>query len=184
LHAANVHALLQETADQIDSNKYPYATGWNPHLGYGRVNAQRALAQAPGYTNTPAQRFFGLYDAKGKLNYARQKLRVRLKHTNRALRGFTGVVDVSLNGTTVAQFASVGPAWRWNSKETRGRTRSAAGSALKLTYSKTKAKLVLKLKAVPLPAPGADVTLRLVFGNYGGGEVTLVPDAHGKLRLP
>ncbi len=42
-----VQNVLQESADKID--RYPYAaSGWNKHVGYGRVNAYNAVRQALG----------------------------------------------------------------------------------------------------------------------------------------
>ncbi len=58
----DVKLLLQETADKIDNSNYPYSAGWNQYLGYGRINALRAVQMASGYTNsafvTPATAFY------------------------------------------------------------------------------------------------------------------------------
>jgi len=48
-----VKSLLQETADKIDSGNYPYSDGWNQYLGYGRINAFRAVQMADN-TNSSA----------------------------------------------------------------------------------------------------------------------------------
>jgi hypothetical protein len=182
LNASNVQALLQETADKIDSNAYPYVSGWNRYLGYGRVNAHQALQLAPGYTNTPVRRFFGLYDAKGKLNYARRKLKLKFIHENRSLEGYNGTTEVLLNEALAEEFGAAGAQWRWNGRQTRGKARNASGSILKLLYSKKKAKVVVKLKNVALPAAGEQVRVHLEFGRYGAGEAMVDPDVHGKVK--
>lgn len=43
-----VKDIITSTADKVDSVRFPYTNGWNSRLGYGRINAYRALAKANG----------------------------------------------------------------------------------------------------------------------------------------
>jgi parallel beta-helix repeat protein len=48
--SANVTDIMTSSADKIDQDRYTYdETGWNDHLGYGRINAFKALFRTKGY---------------------------------------------------------------------------------------------------------------------------------------
>lgn len=48
-----VKDIITSTADKVDSARFPYTDGWNSRLGYGRINAYRALSKANGSPAPP-----------------------------------------------------------------------------------------------------------------------------------
>jgi|GEM_PF-2765995 len=175
----NVKALLQETADKIDSSKYPYnVAGWNEYLGYGRINAGNAVAMAPGYTNTP----FSFVSAKGKINSNAGKLSAKLQYQSGMLAGYTGQVIVELDGNVVGTFDAGAGAWKWNKKVVKGKNKAANKDLLKIIAKLTKKQIVLKLKNLTYTPAGSTTEFTLAFTGGQIGKITLNLDSKGKFK--
>lgn len=66
---AEVERIIAETADKVDQTQYPYINDpahpystWNSHLGYGRINAYKALSLANGRPNPPTINLSIIYE--------------------------------------------------------------------------------------------------------------------------
>ena len=173
----NVKALLQETADKIDSSTHPYnSAGWNEYLGYGRINAERAVALAPNYTNTP----FAFISAKGKINAKAKKLVAKLEYLNGMLANYTGDVTVELDGNLVATFQAA--AWKWNKKNTKGKNKSTVKNLIKITSKLTKKQIIVKVKNLSYLPSGNTAELTLAFTGGQIGKINLALDTKGKFK--
>ena len=174
----NVKALLQETADKIDTVNYPYANGWSQYLGYGRINADRAVLTAPGYTNTPIERKITFTGAKGKINEGKGRIKAKLSQIEPPPAGFYETALVRLNGTIIAQFGKGG--WKWNSKGTKGKNKTVTGDMLKLGGKPGKYYTLFKASHLMLAPLSQDVIFELVLETESQGTITLHLDPNGR----
>jgi len=178
----NVKALLQETADKIASNNYPYINGWNQYLGYGRINAANAVAMAPGYTNTPSAHDFELSACKGRINIPKNKFKAKLQHDVN-LGHFTNAVIVTLDGMKVAEFSGGEFNWKWNKKQTRGKNKNISKDLIKfITGRKGINTVIVKLKNISGVTLKPEITLRIQITGKNSGAAFLKPDSKGKFK--
>ncbi|MCK5851411.1 S8 family serine peptidase [bacterium] len=177
----NVKALLQESADKISSNNYPYVGGWNQYFGYGRINAMRAVVMAPGYTNTPSAHNFEMTAHKGKINLPKNKFKAKLRHDFN-LNSITNAVTITLDNVIIAQFTG-GGAWKWNKKQTRGKNKNAGKDLIKFIAGKKGGNTVMiKLKNVSGATLKNQMILKIQFNGGPSGMAVLTPDAKGKIK--
>jgi subtilisin family serine protease len=173
----NVKALLQETADKIDSSTHTYNSyGWNEYLGYGRINAGKAVQLAQNYTNTP----FAFISAKGKINVKSKKMTAKLQYLSGMLYNYKGDVTVELDGNVVATFDA--SSWKWNTKNPKGKNKNANKDLLKITAKLTKQKIILKIKNLAYVPTGNSTELTLAFSGGQIGKITLNLSSKGKFK--
>ena len=178
----NIKALLQESADKIASNNYPYISGWNQYFGYGRINAAKAVAMASGYTNTPSAHDFELSACKGKINIPKNKFKAKLQHDVN-LGYFTNAVIITLDGVNVAEFTGGAVNWKWNKKQTRGKNKNASKDLIKfITGKKGINTVILKLKNVSGVTLKSEMTLKIQITGKTAGVAFLKPDSKGKFK--
>jgi subtilisin family serine protease len=182
LTAANVKALLQETADKIDSGNYPYSDGWNQYLGYGRINAARAVVTAPGYTNTPPVKKLTFNGAKGKINLVKKKFKAKLNLVEPPPVAFNGIAAVSLDGQPIAVFDGSTSRWIWNRKGTKGKNKNPAGDLFKMGGKPGKYFVIIKAANLQISSVDPNPSLRVDLETEGQGEITLNLDAKGKFK--
>jgi len=176
----NVKAILQETADKIDSSSHAYnAAGWNEYLGYGRINAGKAVQLAPNYTNTP----FAFLSAKGKINSKTGKMTAKLQYQSGMLANYTGEVIVELDGNTVGTFTAGAGNWKWNKKKEKGKNKAANKNLIKITAKLTKKQIIVKIKNLSYTPVGSTTELTLAFTSGQIGKITLNLDAKGKFKM-
>ena len=173
----NVKALLQETADKIDSSTHAYnSAGWNEYLGYGRINAGRAVQLAQNYTNTP----FAFISAKGKINAKSKKMTAKLQYLSGMLYKYNGNVTVELDGNVVGTFDAA--SWKWNTKNPKGKNKNTNKNLLKITAKLTKQIIVLKIKNLTYVPTGNTTELTLAFSGGQIGKITLNLSSKGKFK--
>jgi subtilisin family serine protease len=173
----NVKSLLQETADKIDSSTHAYnSAGWNEYLGYGRINAERAVQLAPNYTNTP----FAFVSAKGKINAKAKKIVAKLEYLSGILAGYKGEVTVELDGNVVATFDS--SLWKWNKKNIKGKNKSIDKNLIKITAKSNKKQIIIKIKNLSYVPSGNTAELTIAFTGGQIGKINLALDTKGKFK--
>jgi subtilisin family serine protease len=182
LTTANIKALLQETADKIDSGNYPYSDGWNQYLGYGRINAAAAVLTAPGYTNTPPVKKLTFTGAKGRIKLAKKKFKAKLNQVEPPPASFNGTAVVSLNGQPIAIFDGTVSRWAWNKKGTKGKNRNPAGDLFKTGGKPGKYYVIIKTANLQLSSIDPNPALRVDLETEGQGEITLHLDSKGKFK--
>lgn len=116
LSRLQLKALLETTAVPIAGAHYRYgAVGWNPYLGFGRVNAGAAVAAAPGFTGLPVQTWFAAVHAKGTFNIRTSMVKATIVYDN-PLAIYTNNITVALDGDDLYTFDTSWASWKWNKK--------------------------------------------------------------------
>ncbi len=171
----NVKALLQETADKIDASSHAYnAAGWNEYLGYGRINAGKAMQLAQNFTNTP----FAFISAKGKIK--NNKLVAKLEYQSGMLADYKGQVIVELDGNLVGTFDAT--TWKWNKKKIKGKNKNTNKDLIKVTAKLTKKLIIVKVKNLSYTPATSTPELTLAFNSGQIGKITLNLNAKGKFK--
>ena len=173
----NVKALLQETADKIDTAYNSYnSAGWNKYMGYGRINAGKAVQLAPNYTNTP----FSFISAKGKINTKSKRITAKLQYLSGMLYKYNGDVTVELDGNVVGTFDAA--SWKWSTRTPKGKNRNTNKDLLKITAKLTKQNITLKIKNLAYVPAGNTTELTLAFNGSQIGKITLNLSSKGKFK--